>query len=61
VTCRGKWWAAAAAVHVRGVVATLLRWNDQTGYTVPCRGCDSPWPHDAHLARGALTYLKGRR
>lgn len=49
--------AATTAVHLRGWLYTLLRRADRTGLTYPCRGCGEPWPHDAHLARGALTYL----
>jgi hypothetical protein len=51
---------AVVAVRVRGWWHALLGRSDRTGLTVPCNGCSDPWPHDAHLARGALTYL-GRK
>lgn len=55
------WTLATVVVHLRGWWHTLLGRPDRTGLTYRCRGCPSPWPHDAHLARGALTYLHGRR
>lgn len=55
-----RWALAAVTVHLRGWWHTLLGRPDRTGLTHPCRGCANRWPHDAHLARGALTYLRGR-
>lgn len=49
-------------VRARGLV-NLLRGRPahRSGLTSPCRGCADTSPHDAHLAAGALTYLRGRR
>lgn len=54
------WIAAFLLVKARGAVNRLCRRRDWSGLTVHCTGCDSPDPHDAHLAAGALTYLGGR-
>lgn len=49
-------------VHCRGLAHWVAGRSDRTGLTVPCRGgCESAEPHDAHLARGAIEYLEGRR
>lgn len=50
-------------VRARGLVNLLAgRPAHRSGLTVPCGGgCGDLTPHDAHLAVGALTYLRGRR
>lgn len=49
-------------VHVRGLAYWAAGGPDRTGLTVPCRGgCGDTDPHDAHLARGSITYLGGWR
>lgn len=47
----------------------MLRWGrpgDRSGLTVACDPArcteqDGPYPHDAHLAPGALRYLSGAK
>ncbi len=57
-----KWLLAMLLVRARGLINWVRPGHpDVGGLTVPCHGCESPWPHDAHLARGALTFLGGRR
>jgi hypothetical protein len=55
-----KWVLAALLVRSRSVWQTVRHRSYRSGLTVPCDGCTDPWPHDAHLASGALTFLGGR-
>lgn len=56
-----SWYLAWALVRARGLRDWVLHRSDRTGLTVRCDGCACTDPHDAHLARGALTFLSGRR
>lgn len=56
-----NWYLAAVQVRLRGWRDWALRRSDRTGLTVRCAGCACTEPHDTHLARGAITYLTGRR
>jgi hypothetical protein len=45
-------------VKVRGLWYLVTgRSMHRSGLTVPCHGCNSTDPHDAHLAAGTLVYL----